>query len=93
MGEAPVVYDTLLSERSRQRIQDAMFNMGYLHATVTTHEQYFGHKVQVRYDITPNERYHVESIDVVVRDTAIAREISLISDASLLKEGIPLDAN
>ena len=30
MGEAPVVYDTLLSERSRQRIHDALFNLGYL---------------------------------------------------------------
>lgn len=93
MGEAPVVYDTVLSERSRQRIQDAMFNMGYLHAKVSTHERFSGHKVKVNYSIHPGERYSVESIDVLVRDTAIAKEVEKIADASCLKVGMPFDAN
>lgn len=93
MGEAPVVYDTLLSERSRQRIQDAMFNMGYLHAKVSKHEKYSGHKVRVRYDVRPGERYTVKSIDVQVRDTSIAEEIRKIAGESHLKVGMPFDAN
>lgn len=93
MGEAPVVYDSTLSERSRQRIQSALFNMGYLHADVTTHEQYSGHKVKVRYDIHPGKRYYVDSIRVQVRDTALAKEVKMISGQSLLKKGMPFDAN
>lgn len=93
MGEAPVVYDSTLSERSRQRIQSALFNMGYLHADVTTHEQFSGHKVKVRYDIHPGKRYYVDSIRVQVRDTALAKEVKMISGQSLLKKGMPFDAN
>ena len=75
MGEAPVVYDTLLSERSRQRIHDALFNLGYLHAEVTTHEEYRKHKVRVRYDVRPGEKYYVDTISVEVRDTSILEEM------------------
>ena len=75
MGEAPVVYDTLLSERSRQRIHDALFNLGYLHAEVTTHEEYRKHKVRVRYDVRPGEKYYVDTISVEVRDTSILGEM------------------
>lgn len=93
MGEAPVVYDTLLSERSRQLIQDAMFNMGYLRAKVTTEEKYKGYKVRVDYKVHPGRRYYVDSISIDVKDTTIANELSKISAHSLLKAGIPFDAN
>ena len=93
MGEAPVVYDTVLSERSRQLIQDAMFNMGYLQAKVDIKEKYNKHKVAVSYNIHPGVRYYVESVEVEVQDSAVAQELKRISDASLLRVGMPFDAN
>ena len=93
MGEAPVVYDTLLSERSRQRIHDALFNMGYLHADVTTHEVYKKHKVRVRYDVCPGEKYYVDTISVEVRDTSILEEMEKLAEGTRLKKGMPFDAN
>lgn len=93
MGEAPVVYDSLLSERSKQRIQDALFNLGYLHAKVSVEEKYVDHKVRLNYKLHPGRRYIVETIDVNVQDTALADEIAQISDASILKPGMPFDAN
>lgn len=93
MGEAPVVYDTLLSERSRQRIHDALFNMGYLHADVSTHEEYRKHKVRVRYDVHPGEKFYVDTIMVEVRDTSIAAEMDKIAEDTRLKKGMPFDAN
>lgn len=93
MGEAPVVYDSLLSERSKVRIQSALFNMGYLHANVTTHEKYSGHKVRVHYDIHPGKRYYVDSLSFDIKDTAIAAEVRQIAGGSLLKKGMPFDAN
>jgi outer membrane protein assembly factor BamA len=93
MGEAPVVYDSLLSERSKQRIQDALFNLGYLHAKVSVEEKFVDHKVRLNYKLHPGRRYIVETIDVNVQDTALADEIAQISDASILKPGMPFDAN
>jgi hypothetical protein len=87
MGEAPVVYDSLLSERSKQRIQDALFNLGYLHAKVSVEEKFVDHKVRLNYKLHPGRRYIVETIDVNVQDTALADEIAQISDASILKPG------
>lgn len=93
MGEAPVVYDTVLSERSRRRIKDALFNMGYLHADVHTHETIRRHKMRVRYDLLPGPRFTVDSIDISVSDSAVASEMQKIAPASLLHVGMPLDAN
>jgi outer membrane translocation and assembly module TamA len=93
MGEAPVVYDTILSERSRLLIQNAMFNLGYLHARVDTREEYRKHKVKVSYDIHPGQRYYVDSMDIEIQDSVIAGEIAKISHSTLLRPGMPLDAN
>jgi outer membrane protein assembly factor BamA len=93
MGEAPVVYDTLLSARSQQLIRDAMFNMGYLHATVSTQEKYDGYKVRVNYQLHPGKRYTVSGIDMDIQDTAVAREMARIAEHTLLSVGMPLDAN
>ena len=93
MGEAPVVYDTLLSARSQQLIRDAMFNMGYLHATVSTQEKYDGYKVRVNYQLHPGKRYTVSGIDMDIQDTAVAREMERIAKHSLLSVGMPFDAN
>ena len=93
MGEAPVVYDSLLSERSKQRIQGALFNLGYMHATVSTEEFYHKHKVDLTYNINIGKRFTVKNIDVEVRDTSIASEIERIADKSYLKIGMPFDAN
>lgn len=93
IGEAPVVYDTLLSERSRQRIQDALFNMGYLHADVSLQEKHVDHKVQVRYDVRPGKRYFVDSIAVHIHDTALISELDQITQSTRLYKGMPFDAN
>lgn len=93
MGEAPVVYDPQLSERSCQRIHDALFNMGYLHADVVAHETVRKHKMRVSYELHPGPCFTVDSINVIVSDTALAREIHSLSPSSLLHVGMPLDAN
>lgn len=93
MGEAPVVYDTLQAERGRMRMQDALFNMGYLHANISKRETYRKHKVHVHYDLQPGKRYYVDSLTVQVQDTAIERAIHSIAANTLLHKGMPFDAN
>ena len=93
MGEAPVVYDSVQAERGRIRMEDALCNMGYLHAHIGMMESYHKHKVRVRYILHPGPRYHVDSMAVEVQDTAIARELQQIANATLLHKGMPFDAN
>lgn len=93
LGEAPVVYDSTLSERSSHFIHDALFNMGYLHANVKVNERYNMHKVKVSYDIEAGKRYYIKDIQIHVEDTVLSSEIESISATSLLKTGMPFDAN
>lgn len=93
MGEAPVVYDSLQAERGRIRMEDALFNMGYLHAHIGMEKKYHKHKVRVRYSLHPNRRYYVDSIAVEVHDTTIGKELLQIEDAAFLHKGMPFDAN
>ncbi len=93
MGEAPVVYDTLQAERGRMRMQDALFNMGYLHANINRTEIYHRHKVHVRYDLHPGQRYYIDSLAIQVQDTVIERAIRSIGHTTLLHKGMPFDAN
>ncbi len=93
MGEAPVVYDSLQAERGRVRMQDALFNMGYLHANIDMQAVRHKHKVRLHYNLSPGPRYYVDSLSVQVSDTVIAREIRSMPSASLLHHGMPFDAN
>lgn len=93
MGEAPVVYDSVLAERGRMRMQDALFNMGYLHANIHREEEFHRHKVHLRYNLHPGKRYYVDSLEIHVQDDAIAGEMQRVADASLLHKGMPFDAN
>ena len=93
MGEAPVVYDTIMSERSRLLIQDAVFNLGYLHADVTCERKNKRYKTQVTYHINPGQRYKISDIDVIVQDTFIISTLDSIKNSSLLYKGMPFDAN
>lgn len=93
MGETPVVYDTLLTERSRQRIHDALFNLGYLHADVSVTEKYKRHKVHVNYEVHAGARYYVQDIDVQVQDTLIEKELVKVASSTLLRPYMPFDAN
>lgn len=93
LGQAPVVYDTLLTERSRQRIQDALFNLGYLHANVSVDESYKRHKVHVHYKAQLGQRYYVQNVEVEVRDTALRSQLEKVASLSLLHPDMPFDAN
>lgn len=93
MGEAPVVYDSLLSMRSQQNIQDAMRNMGFLHARVDRIETIKGHKIKVKYLVHPGVRYYVDSIDTEFEDTTLIERVREIEHETLLKKGMAFDAN
>ena len=93
-GEAPVIYDPLLSEATCTDIRRSLMNSGYLNAQVT----YSSHnkrrpKTTVRYELDPGKLFVVDSVRITVQDSAISRIINDHMDGTLLVPGINLDAD
>ena len=93
IGEAPVIEDTLLTERCVRDIQMAVHNMGYLDADVSVERKYHKHKVELVYHIDPKTRYTIGLMEREVKDSALLDLISKSDSSSLLREGIPFDVN
>lgn len=93
IGEAPVLYDRTMTERSKQEISMALQNMGYLGATVDAKETFKKSKVRLTYKLNTGDVYRVKSLTLDVKDTAIARHIGSISGRTLLREGMVLNIN
>ena len=74
-GEAPVIYDPLLSEATCADIRRSLMNSGYLNAQVTySSVNKRRPKTTVRYTLNPGKMFVVDSVRVTVQDEAI-REI------------------
>lgn len=93
-GEAPVVYDNLLSEASCTDMKRSLMNSGYLNANVTySLESKRRPKTTVKYELHPGKMFVVDSIRITVQDDAIKRILDEHKDESLLAPGINLDAD
>ena len=72
MGEAPVVYDTLMAQQTCEILRQALQNKGYLDAEVELFLDKKGRKVNAYYVLHPNEPYFVSDFDTEIRDSVIA---------------------
>lgn len=93
IGENPVLYDSTLAIKTQSNIQSAVRNMGYLNATVDRVERVRGDKMQLTYQIHPQQRYSVRSIEREIEDEGLQSRLEQTSQQSLLREGMPLDMN
>ena len=71
IGEAPVVYDTVMAERSCEALRSAMSNMGYLHSEVELQTRRKGKKVRVTYILKPGEPYYLKNVRYDIADDSI----------------------
>ena len=71
IGEAPVVYDTVMAERSCEALRSAMSNMGYLHSEVELQTRRKGKKVRVTYILKPGEPYYLRNVRYDIADDSI----------------------
>ena len=86
IGEAPVVYDTLLAQQSCKDLQAALQNKGYLDAEVELYLDRKKKKVNAIYVLHPGKPYYVNGLQTDIRDSVIAE---LLKDyKSLLKSGM-----
>ncbi len=93
LGEPPVIYDSILSQKTRLNIQNAVQNMGYLNAEVKLLEVSNKNRVGIRYYVLPHQRYKVSDVQTDIQDSAIARELYSGGYVSLLQDNMPFDLN
>ena len=93
LGDAPVIYDRELAQETRQEIQKAVQNIGYMGASVTVRETPKGNRMKVCYQITSGEPYVIDYIGYDIDD---ARINALFRDDSIrinLQKGMRFDVN
>lgn len=72
LGEAPVVYDALKTQKSCSDMALALRNMGYMQAQVDYAVTSKKKKSQVAYTISPGRLYTIDSVKYVIDDPALA---------------------
>lgn len=93
VGEAPVIYNQAKAQRTRENIEAAVRNMGYLRAEVELQERKKGVKLNAVYKIQPGERYQVAALDYVIPDDTIRQLVDGATENSMLSVGMPFDLN
>lgn len=74
IGEAPVVYDPALVDKSIESIGNHLRYIGFYGSSVESRVQVKGRKVQVTYFVSPGRRYKISSIDYDIPDYGTFRE-------------------
>ena len=72
LGEAPVIYDSVLAEETRSEMEKAVQNMGYMSASVGLREVSDGNRMKVYYTIRSGEPYIVDHLAYDISDAKIA---------------------
>lgn len=92
LGEAPVLYNQEKSKRTMDDIRKVLNNAGYMKAEVEEHRMEKGKKVNILYEIHPNERYTLRNVYRIVEDKGLRHFITVEDTAvSLLKPGVPFE--
>ncbi len=84
VGQAPVVYDSALTETSRRQLQQALINRGYMDVQVTVDTILHANnkKIEVDYSISTGAPRRITTFNINVPDSAI--NAILRADAQLL---------
>ena len=75
MGEAPVVFDTLLADRSANDLLMALHNMGYMHSRVSLDTKTRGKRLKAIYTLHPGEPYRIGNVNLKIDDDALSAVI------------------
>ena len=76
MGEAPVIYDTLLARQTCEDLQLALQNKGYLDAQVEMFVNPHKHKIDAYYVLHPGRPYYIKDYTTDIQDSVIATLIA-----------------
>lgn len=93
LGEAPVIYDSSLTEAGNDQLRKAMINKGYLGATVSsdTIRDDKKRKIKVNYTLIPGAPHIIGNIDYQFPDTVFRNIVMSDSGSFVVKPGNNLD--
>lgn len=91
IGDAPVIYDRDIAEKSQREIEKAVRNMGYMGATVNLETEIKRNKLKLNYRIKAGRPYVVNHIAYHIDDLMIQELIDKDSTYSYLYKGMPFD--
>lgn len=91
LGDEPVIYNTMVSQKSRKEMEKAIRNMGYMRAKVYLDTLIHKNKLKLNYRIEAGQPYTIRHIAYNVDDLKISSFIEQDSLQSLLYEGMPFD--
>jgi len=74
-GEAPIVLDSALTQKSTEQIKTFLFNKGYFNAEVKDSVHISGQKADISYIIKPGKPYKIKTIQYLFEDPTLAAEI------------------
>jgi len=93
IGEAPVIYDEVLKDRSAEQLSLFMRNKGYYHARVSDTTLLDDQRAKVVYRIVPNEPYRIRDIAYFFHDASLSGLVLSDSASSELKQGALFDVD
>ena len=89
LGEAPVKYDSIMSQNSLNTLRNAMMSAGYLNAGAKYATYRKKHKTTVKYTLQPGVLYSIDKITWNVENDSFRKIIKNDSASSLLYKGMP----
>lgn len=91
-GEAPVLYDSLRTNKSLTRLKNYYFNKGYFDTKITTHLDTTGiKKVKNTYQVSTGDPYVIDSISTNITTKELEDLYKTTSSKSKIKENTVFD--
>ena len=87
LGDEPVIYNPTDAERSREDMQQALKNMGYMQADVRLQEDVKKKKLKLKYLVHPGPAYRISSWNYDIEDDSIQMHMTDYA-SQLLHEGM-----
>ncbi|MBK9538766.1 MAG: BamA/TamA family outer membrane protein [Flavobacteriales bacterium] len=87
VGEAPVVFDSALTDRTREQMLLYLLREGYFEARVTDTVEFRGRKAHVTYYVDAGEPYLLDTVTYTVDHGGIHEYVERTWEGSLLKPG------
>ena len=91
IGEAPVVFDSMLLFFSANLMEEYMHTKGYLDAEVSSRYKIRGRKVSAYYDVHADSLYTIDTLEYVNGTHVVTSLMIESSKNTVLKIGSPLD--
>ncbi|MBQ3190271.1 MAG: BamA/TamA family outer membrane protein [Bacteroidaceae bacterium] len=91
LGDAPVIYDAIVTQKSQREIEKAVRNMGYMRAKVELETEVKKNRIKVNYRIKAGRPYIIQQIAYNIDDMTINDFIEKDTIHSYLHTGMPFD--